>query len=264
MFKGTAILRNSITGFVTIMAVAVICLSEASAHFNPGDRVQAAITISCPDYGICSCVIPQGTQGTVLCYDAGDDYPYFVHWDNGCNPYHDVDEGQFVDYCAESDGWGVWMADDEIAGVVPIPATIPVPAGGQDFSYAPTNLPVLNTDPSQAKPMGIGPVAEGGSTLNIIIDIDQFSGPVDIYFGLYLPELDPYNIYLFTSGGTFQPLSDSPAPWKANITGPIHESLFGSIETSMLLRGNYYLYLLVTPAGSLSNYYLWTTGFSLE
>jgi hypothetical protein len=63
MFKGTAILRNFITGFVTTMAVAVICLNEASAHFNPGDRVQAAVTISCPDYGVCSCSIPQGTQG---------------------------------------------------------------------------------------------------------------------------------------------------------------------------------------------------------
>jgi hypothetical protein len=174
-----------------------------------------------------------------------------------------VNEGDFVDWCPESDDWGVWMADDEIAGVVPTPATIPVPAG-PDFPYSAVTSPVLSTDPSQAKPMGIGPVAEGGGTLNIIIDIDQFSGPVDIYFGLYLPEFDPYNIYLFTSGGTFQPLSDSPAPWKANITGPIHESLFGSIETSILLRGNYYLYLLVTPAGSLSSYYLWTTGFSLE
>jgi hypothetical protein len=28
-----------------------------------------------------------------------------------------VNEGEFFDYCPESDGWGEWMASDEIVGV---------------------------------------------------------------------------------------------------------------------------------------------------
>lgn len=262
---GTGLFKNFIKVCVPIIALAVACSSKADAHFNPEDRVGAAVTISCPDPGICSCVIPQGTQGTVLCYDAEDaeypgGYPYFVHWDNGCNPYHDVDEGEFVDYCAESDDWGVWMASDEIIQSL----AIPIPANCQSFTYSSATSSVLSTDPSQAKPMGLGPVAEGGGALNITIQINQFSGPVDIYFGLYSPEIDPDNIYLLTSGGAFQKLSESLAPWKANITGPIDESLFGDIQTSNLPKGTYYLYLLVTSTGNLSNYYLWITNFSME
>jgi hypothetical protein len=121
---GTGLFTDFIKVCVLIIVLAFICSSKAAAHFNPGDRAEAAVTISCPDFGICSCVIPQGTQGTVLCYDAEDaeypgGYPYFVHWDNGCNPYHDVDEGEFVDWCAESDDWGVWMSSDEITWIGP-------------------------------------------------------------------------------------------------------------------------------------------------
>ncbi|MCK4793666.1 MAG: hypothetical protein KAV87_58600, partial [Desulfobacteraceae bacterium] len=74
--------------------------------------------------------------------------------------------------------------------------TTPIPVSSQSFTYSATTAPVLSADPSQAKPMGLGPVAEGGGTLSITVKTYQFSGPVDIYFGLYSPEIDPDNIYL--------------------------------------------------------------------
>ncbi|MBW2081205.1 MAG: hypothetical protein JRI27_09650 [Deltaproteobacteria bacterium] len=114
----------------------------------------------------------------------------------------------------------------------------------------------------KAKPIGLGTVATGGGTLSITVNTYQFSDSVDIYFGLYSPEIDPDYIYLLTSGGAFQKISEDPAPWKANITGPIDESLFGDIQTSSLPIGTYYVYLLVTPTGNLTNYYLWITSFS--
>ena len=43
---------------------------NAVVHFDPGNRVAAAIDIICPDSPDCTCTIPQGTLGTVLCYDA--------------------------------------------------------------------------------------------------------------------------------------------------------------------------------------------------
>ena len=147
---------------------------------------------------------------------------------------------------------------------VGIATAIPIPSNCQSFTYSSVASPVLSADPSQAKPMGLGTVAEGGDTLSIRVKTYPFSGPVDIYFGLYSPEIDPYNIYLLTSGGAFQRLSESIAPWKANITGPIDESLFGDIQISTLPEGTYYLYLLVTPAGNLDNCYLWITNFSVE
>ena len=145
--------------------------------------------------------------------------------------------------------------------VIPYDVCMSIPTDCQSFTYSSATSPVLSADPSQAKPMGLGPVAEGGGTLSITVQTCQFSGPVDIYFGLYSPEIDPDNIYLLTSGGAFQKLSEGLAPWKANITGPINESLFGDIQTSSLPKGTYYLYLLVTPTGNLSNYYLWITSF---
>jgi len=143
----------------------------------------------------------------------------------------------------------------------PFPA-IPIPTNCQSFTYSSAILPVLNADPPQAKPIGLGAVAEGGDTLSIKVNTYQFSDPVDIYFGLYSPEIDPDIIYLLTSGGAFQKLSESMAPWKANTTGPVDESLIGNIQVSSLPIGAYYLYLLVTPTGNLSNYYLWITSFS--
>ena len=138
---------------------------------------------------------------------------------------------------------------------------IPVPTNGQSFTYSSATSPVLSENPSQAKPIGLGTVATGGGTLSITVSTYQFSDPVDIYFGLYSPEIDPDNIYLLTSGGALQKLSESVAPWKANITGPVDESLFGNIQTSSLHIGTYYLYLFVTPTGNLNNYYLWITSF---
>jgi hypothetical protein len=58
---------------------------------------------------------------------------------------------------------------------------------------------VLSADPSQAKPMGLGTVAEGGGTLSITVKTYQFSGPVDIYFGLYSPSC---LFFLFEKGNT--------------------------------------------------------------
>ena len=139
--------------------------------------------------------------------------------------------------------------------------TIPIPTNCQSFTYSSATSPVLSGDPSQAKTMGVGPVAEGGGILSITIQTFQFLDPVDIYFGLYSPDIDPDNIYLLTSSGAFQNLSEGLAPWKANITGPIDESLFGDIQTSSLPKGTYYLCLLVTPTGNLTSYYLWITSF---
>ena len=141
---------------------------------------------------------------------------------------------------------------------------IPVPTYCQSFTYSSATSPVLSADPSQAEPIGLGTVAEGGDTLSITVETHEFTGPVDIYFGLHSTEIDPDNIYLLTSGGAFQKSSESIAPWKANITGPIDESLFGDIQTSSLPKGTYYLYFLVTPTGNLSNYYLWMPNFPVE
>lgn len=136
-----------------------------------------------------------------------------------------------------------------------------VPPGQESFSYDPVASPVISSDPAQAKPIGVGLVAEGGSTLSLQIALEQFSGLVDVYFAIYAPAIDPYNIYILKSDYTLQPLSVVFEPWKGNTAGPINEKLFGDIPILFLPAGTYYLYLAVTPSFSLDSYYLWETYF---
>jgi hypothetical protein len=49
-------------------------------------------------------------------------------------------------------------------------------------------------------------------------------------------------------------------PWMPNTVGPINVDLL-NVPTSSLPSGGYSAYLLVTQAGVLNTYYLWTTAF---
>ena len=120
--------------------------------------------------------------------------------------------------------------------------TMPVPAGQQSFPlYSPIASPIISADPSQAMPIGVGSIATGGNTLNMQVGLGQFSGPVDIYFGIYSFVIDPDNVYILNSGNTLQPVSAGFTPWIANTYGNINKSLFGDISASTLPPGTYLL-----------------------
>ncbi len=148
-------------------------------------------------------------------------------------------------------------------------ASMPVPTSQESFPiYGAILSPVISTVPSQARPIGLGPVASGGPTIDVQVGIAPFAGPVDVYFGYLAPPIDPQNIYTLTSTNTFVPLSvidplhENPTPWITNTSGGVNASLtsaLGSIPVSSLPAGTYTAYLLVTPAGNLDSYYLWTT-----
>jgi hypothetical protein len=138
--------------------------------------------------------------------------------------------------------------------------TIPVPTSQQSFTYDPIAHPVISTDPSQAKPIGIGSIAEGGGILNLRIEFYNFEDVVDIYLGIYAPSIDSQNIYLMNENYSLQPLSMGLIPWKIGVK-EINESLLGDIQASLLPSGQYFIYLAVTPHGDSSRYYLWTTSF---
>ncbi len=154
-------------------------------------------------------------------------------------------------------------------------SSMAVPSGQHVFpSYGPMTLPVVNTDPARAMPIGLGSAATGGTTVTLQIGIGEFSGPVDIYVGIYAPAINPDYIYILmpdnvtlqhvplnslTPNGTLQLSSVTFSPWMANTSGNIDETVLRSMAVSSLPQGTYSLYLLVTPAGSLSSYYLWKT-----
>ena len=165
--------------------------------------------------------------------------------------------GSYPYYCSNH------CLSSNMVGTVTVDAssTIPVPSSAHVFISPVSASPVLSTNASLAVPIGVGSVATGGGTMSLQVDLDQFAGPVDVYLLLYLPVIDPGNIWELTSTGTLQPVSMGLAPLNPNVTGPISETIFEDIPTSVFPHGEYVFGVIVTPAGdqSLTKYYFWVT-----
>jgi hypothetical protein len=137
----------------------------------------------------------------------------------------------------------------------------------QHFSNVSVTVdPILNIDPAQAIPIGIGPIAKGGSTLRLKVSTAPLSQAADIYLGVYMPMIDPAVIYLLRPDLTFRSHMEGIVPWQAGIISPLDVSLFGDIPTSQLPPGLYYVYLAITPAGQglTGGYYLWAMTFEIN
>lgn len=139
---------------------------------------------------------------------------------------------------------------------------MPVPGTSQVVEYEPLKLPVLSDDPSQARPVAVGEVAEGGGTFNLHIGLHALDDPVDVYLGLQASFV-PGELFMFTSDGGLYPVSQAGLlPWKVGVSVLVEENLFeGGIPVAALPPGVYTLYLAVAPAGSLEAFYLWVTSF---
>lgn len=149
----------------------------------------------------------------------------------------------------------------------PVALQLAPPSGTQVFSYSPVADPVLDANASKCKPFAIGDLSSGA--ISLMIGLPPFTGPVDIYLGLQALPVSPFEIFLFKSlsplGYTIVPYSASGlVPWETNTVNPQFQSFYGSIPTSVLPKGGYTLYTLVTPSGSFSSYYLWVTSFEIE
>jgi len=141
------------------------------------------------------------------------------------------------------------------------PTTVPVPSGQQIFPpFDAPNLPNPNVDPSISQPIGVGTIAMGGDTVDLRVFTDTFSGPVDVYLGVGAP-LVTSEVLLLTSTGV-QPVSAGLAPWMAGVLS-VNEDILVNAPVSDLLPGQYDFYLVVTPANSLSTFYLWQTSITI-
>ncbi len=163
-----------------------------------------------------------------------------------------------------------------------------VPTSDEVFSYGPTDLPVVSSDPAQAKPIGVGSVAVGGNTVDVRVDIGPFGGPVDVSFVIYAPALDSDDLYFMDEHDTLKRLSRAvdedehqaqltgnyssdendhgarPSrkfgrliSWRNNVVG-VNEDVF-TRPTSDLAPGVYTLVLVVRAHGDDDNYYRWVT-----
>src|SRR5512135_2080413 len=157
-------------------------------------------------------------------------------------------------------------------------SAMPSPSGRQIINYMASEQPVADDNPSQAKPIGFGAVVSGGDTISVSFGLPSFSGPVDVYVA-FVMSADQANIRILNpDGGSFKifPLNtvypsflsgvlpDGILPWKAASSGPINKTLFNNLPAAGLPQGVYAAYVLVTPAGSLADYYLWISRFSIS
>ncbi len=137
---------------------------------------------------------------------------------------------------------------------------LPGPTTAVSFTYPPVVFPLLSTDPGSAKPVAVGDIA--GGVVELQIGLVGYVSPVDIYLGITAPALTS-EIYLVKSDNSLQPLSAGVlVKWKDNVhVGIMDEELFGVIPVGALPKTTYHLYMVVTPAGSTSAFYFWTTYF---
>jgi hypothetical protein len=119
-------------------------------------------------------------------------------------------------------------------------------------------------------------MAAGGDVLTIDVAVPQFSAPVDFYLA-YIFSADPNHIYNVKPDLSFQQFTVSyvlgaiaagqlppgAVPGASHIDFPAEVIPFGDIPASVLAAGTYRIFLLATPAGAASSYYLWETDFTV-
>ncbi len=158
-----------------------------------------------------------------------------------------------------------WMNTGGTGSSSGMMSVMPMPTSQMMFSSGPTTDPVIGSGPQDTMPIGVGSVAMGGNMLTIHAQVGQFEMPMDMYFELYAPSIDPFNVYLLDQQGGLQPVSTGMTPLMSGVTS-IDQMPFGAdIPTSMLPTGTYYLGLMATPAGgNMSTYYFWMTNFVIQ
>jgi YVTN family beta-propeller protein len=144
---------------------------------------------------------------------------------------------------------------------------IPSPKGANVFTpYTDTVIPFRDSDPSKAKPIGMGTIAGVGAILSLSVGANVFSTPMDVYLGLSMPAIDPSKLYLFTSTG-LKPISAGLSPWKSSVND-ISGSVLPDLDALLLPTGTYTFFLRVVPAGTPTanlsiNYYQWSASVSV-
>jgi len=142
----------------------------------------------------------------------------------------------------------------------PAPMGIPLPTSVYDFPFTAEANPVISAVPAQAKPIGLGAAANGGSTINVTIGANfATNASFDAYFVIVIPN-DP-NLYFYN--GTNWVASTSLIKWKSGFNGSLNVNLFNNVDLIKgVPNGTYTFYFGVSPAGDISKYYLWHTKFT--
>jgi hypothetical protein len=141
--------------------------------------------------------------------------------------------------------------------------TATLPALQRTTSTPPSVHPLGDPRFASARPIGVGPVASGGNTVELHLSLYDYARPVDLYLLLYFPALSA-DIYLLAQDGSLRSLKDGLHAWKTSVTG-VDEFLFGKLPKTLFPGGVYYVALLAAPAGStnFAAYDAWVSWFAI-
>ena len=237
-----------------------VCAGPSAGTPQPTNPYTLAVTPSGTGTGVvsstpsgincgadCTESYPAGTVVTLAATPASGSN--FVGWSGGG--------------CSGTGGCTVTMGSDQAIAAqfdaAVDPSLIPMPTGLQVIYYDRAPTPVLSADPSAARPIALGPAANGEDTFNLEIGIKEFVTPVDMYLGAYSPAFDPSLIFLFTKDNALVSASDGLVPWRTGASVETHENIFTSIPIDLLPPGMWNFLLIVTPSSNPSGQYLWWT-----
>ncbi len=126
-------------------------------------------------------------------------------------------------------------------------AVMPVPVDRYDLDYLSITEPVVTSDRATARPFAA--YTDNADVARLKIALPKFSGPVDVYIGLFIPKLDSYNIYQIASDLSLN-TSGTPVPWQSGLTEAVESSLYGDLDLSDWPSVECFFYLIVVPQGA--------------
>ena len=144
-------------------------------------------------------------------------------------------------------------------------APLDPPSGQHTYTFAPVVSPQWAATAEDYKPIGLGPVSNGGASLNFEVGVPAFAWPVDVYLLLQSDAILNGDIILFKADNTpvrLDDLSGDPR-WRASTYGDNYGMILKEIPTSALPPGLYYFFVIVTPAGDFDSYSVWVTSMTV-
>ena len=170
----------------------------------------------------------------------------FLNWTGDCSSNNTA--------CVVNMGEGNKTVNSNYTVLTELPAfALSAPVGANQFYQHPRVAPsVLSVD--DIKPFGLG---ENGSDFRV--QLPSMVGPVDVYLGITLG--NDSNVYLINSTNGINILANSGLlAWKSDHNGDaIDETIFTAVPWDLLSEGVSNFYVMTTPAGTTSDYYLWNS-----
>ena len=136
-----------------------------------------------------------------------------------------------------------------------------LPSSKAIYPVSPAATPSTSGTKSDINPFGLGAVAAGGQTMDLLVALPAYASPVDIFLVL-VTNLAPDEIFLFDASNNIQSLSQGVFVWKSGVQSPINETIFSGLPTSLFGPGASFKFMLfVVPANDMTfeAYDAWAT-----